>query len=133
MNKVKLVDGKYFLLLSDEMEWVEVGTYFEKKSNINWIVLPKNNSSGRSYISTGKLVNGVYEFANKTTGPRTLVTYNWKSRMSKEEKEKYDAAQEYIEKLREECIARKPVEISDEEKLRIKIQKLEEELKKLKG
>lgn len=133
MNKVIEKNGKYFLLLSDEMEEVEVGTYFEKKSNINWIVLPKGNSSGRGYISTNKLVNGVYEFADKTSGPRTLTTWNWKSRMSTEEKEKYEAAQAYIEKIREECMSRKPIELTDEEKLKIKIQKLEEELKKLKG
>lgn len=134
MHKVMKIDEKYYFE-SENQERIEVKTWFEKKSNITWIVLPKGNPSGRTYISLNKLdKTGSYEFETKTTGPRTLVvTWNWKSRMTDEESKKYEECQNYIEMIRNECMNRKPKELTEEEKLELEIKKLQEKLKKLKG
>lgn len=132
MNKVFKENEKYYFE-NENQERFEVKTWFEKKSNIMWIVLPKDNLSGRTYISLNKLVNDKYEFENKTSGPRVLSSWNWKNRMSEEEKIKYEECQNYIEWLRNECMTRKPVELSEKEKVELEIKKLQEKLKKLKG
>ena len=135
MNKVFKKEEKYYFQPEGSKKSEEISTWFEKKSGITWLRLPKNNPSGRQYVSTNKLdKTGSYEFENKTTGPRTLVvTWNWKSRMTPEESKKYEECQDYIEYIRNECMTRKPVELTEEQKLAAEIAKLQEKLKKLKG
>lgn len=134
MNKVYKKEEKYYLQCDGSKKSEEISTWFEKKSGITWLKLPKDNPTGRTYISLNKLVNDSYEFENKTTGPRTLVvTWNWKQRMTEEERYIYEDCQNTIETIRNDCMTRKPVELTEEEKLNLEIQKLQEKLKKLKG
>lgn len=135
MNKVFKKEDKYYLQCDGSKKSEEISTWFEKKSGITWLKLPKDNPTGRTYISLNKLdKTGSYEFETKTTGPRTLVvTWNWKSRMTDEESKKYEECQNYIEMIRNECMNRKPVELTEKEKLELEIKKLQEKLKKLKG
>lgn len=132
MNKVFKENEKYYFE-NENQERFEVKTWFEKKSGINWLVLPKENLSGRTYISLNKLVNDKYEFENKLSAPRILSSWNWKNRMSEDEKIKYEECQNYIEMIRNECMNRKPLELSESEKVEQEILKLQEKLKKLKG
>lgn len=74
MNKLVKKGDKY-ILTNTEGKTFECKTWDEKKDGkVNqWVVLPKNNGTGRTYISRSLVdKTGTHEFEDKVGGPRII-------------------------------------------------------------
>lgn len=104
-----------------------------EKSKDKWHIVLGPNSANRKYIAHNefysKAEDDVYVVEDKTTGPRVLGTAQPDKKlvpyMTPEDKEKYDAI---IARAIENRNAQKKVELTEEEKLAISIEKLEKKL-----
>lgn len=136
MNTIIMTKEGTYQLTNESGHQFDCKVWFEKKSGKNHVKLPDNNGTGRTYIrqeivDLGIKSNEKYEFETKTTGPRVLgsSTQNWKSQMTKEEKELFEKAEKVITEIKEKCSKRVP---SESDLLNAQILKLQEKLKLLK-
>lgn len=130
MNSIKKVGEKKYVLTCEDGSVFDCELWFEKKTNQYHVKLPKNNPSGRTYIRKSIVdnSNGVYEFPTKTEF-RTLTSGGWRSRLTKDELEELKTYEEGIERLKKVGLSRKPM--TENDKLKEQIKKLEEELRNL--
>ena len=131
MNKIKKVEDKYILECEDGSVF-NCELWFEKKTSKWYIKLPKGNPSGRTYI-TKTFVDGnkdqIYEFETKTEFRSGLSGGGWRNRLTDEEKVQLKEFEEGIERLKRIGMSRRP--LTENEKLKNQISKLEEELREL--
>jgi len=131
MNTIKKVEDRYILTCEDGSVF-ECELWFEKKTNKYHVKLPKGNPSGRTYVRQS-LVDGskdqTYEFPTKTEFRTGLSGGGWRSRLTDEEKQELKTYEEGIERLKKIGMSRKP--LTENEKLKNQISKLEEELREL--
>ena len=131
MNTIKKVEDKYILTCEDGSVF-DCELWFEKKTNKWHVKLPKNNPSGRTYVRQS-IVDGsenqTYKFETKTTFRTGLTSGGWRSRLTDEEKQELAEYEEGIERLKKIGLSRKP--LTENDKLRNQIKKLEEELREL--
>lgn len=117
-------------------EPVGVKNWYEKSKD-KWHIVLDKNSANRKYIAhnefNAKNTDGEYVVEDKTTGPRVLGTAqpdrNLVPYMTDEDKAEYD---EIIKRAMENRDAQKNVVLTEEEKLELQIQKLQEKLAKKK-
>jgi hypothetical protein len=117
-------------LATDEV--VTTKNWFEKSKD-KWHIVLGPNSANRKYIAHNeffsKAVDDEYIVEDKTTGPRVLGTAQPDKKlvpyMTPEDKEAYDAI---IARAIENRNAQKPAELSEEDKLRARIAKLQAKL-----
>jgi hypothetical protein len=131
MNTIKKVEDKYILTCEDGSVF-NCELWFEKKTNKWYIKLPKDNPSGRTYITKTFVDNSkdqTYEFQTKTEFRSGLTSGGWRSRLTDEEKQELAEYEEGIERLKKIGLSRKP--LTENDKLRNQIKKLEEELREL--
>lgn len=133
LNKItKINENEYKLYLEDNSSYTPK-LWLEKKTNEYHLVLPKEASEkcGRTYIRK-KLIDqtGEYCFENKTNH-RENMTYsnNWRNRMTDEEKKLYEECEKTMNKIKEDCMNRKP--LTQEELYKKQIEQLERELEEL--
>lgn len=137
MNVLKLSNGKY-IVEAENGETFEGKPWYEKKTDKWYIHLPKDNSTGREYI-TKKLVddspNKEYKFETKTSGPRSLSGGGWRSRLTKDELKTLEEAEKTIKSLKEVGLNRKPVktDLTTQEGIEAEIEKLRARLKMMRG
>ena len=113
-------------------EEIQAKNWFEKSKD-KWHIVLGPNSANRKYIAHNeffaKAVDGEYTVEDKTCGPRVLGTAQPDKKlvpyMSDEDKEKYEAI---IARAIENRNAQKKVELTEEEKLIAKIEKLQAKL-----
>jgi hypothetical protein len=111
---------------------VTTKNWFEKSKD-KWHIVLGPNSANRKYIAHNeffsKAVDDEYIVEDKTTGPRVLGTAQPDKKlvpyMTPEDKEAYDAI---IARAIENRNAQKPAELSEEDKLRARIAKLQAKL-----
>lgn len=129
MNKIVKVGTEYYLETESGVR--ELCTViFEKKTGKNYIRLPKDNESGRVFISQKFVdVKGEYTFDTKTTEPRVLgsssKSVNWKSTLTEKEKIAVEKAEKIIEEIKTIALTRVP---SESDILKEKIAKLQKQL-----
>lgn len=135
LNKIEKTQNGYFLVTGDGQRMV-CKEWYEKSKDRWHIVLPKDNPTGRTYI-TKQLVdespNGIYGFENRTEPPRELGGNSWKSRLTPEELEEINQLQARYEEIKKVAMERKPRELSPEEKLQQEIEKLAKKYEILTG
>lgn len=113
-------------------EEVSVKNWFEKSKD-KWHIVLGPNSANRKYIAHNeffaKATDGEYTVEDKTCGPRVLGTAQPDKKlvpyMTEEDREKYEAI---IARAIENRNAQKNVELTEEEKLLAKIEKLQAKL-----
>ena len=131
MNTIKKVEDKYILTCEDGSVF-DCELWFEKKTNKWHVKLPKNNPSGRTYVRQS-IVDGsenqTYKFETKTTFRTGLTSGGWRSRLTDEEKQELAEYESHIERLKKIGMSRKP--LTENERLKNQISKLEEELREL--
>ena len=133
MNKIYIENGTY-KCLTESGEVLIAKRWYEKKTDKFYIQLPKDNETGREYISENKLdANGEYFFETKTTGPRTLG--NWRALLTAEELAEYETCEKRMSELEALGKSRKPekADLTTEEGIAKEIErllKLRETLKK---
>ncbi len=109
MNKIIKNPDNTYTLVTESGETFTCTRWFEKKTNAWHVKLPANNPTGRTYIRESLVVNGVYQFENKTTPPRVLgPTGGWRTRMTPEEAKKVAEAEALIESIKKAAMARMP-------------------------
>ena len=122
MNKIIKNPNNTYTLVTESGETFVCTRWFEKKTNAWHVKLPANNPTGRTYIRESLVVNGVYQFENKTTPPRVLGPIGgWRARMTPEEAKKVAEAEALIESIKKVAMARMPNSI---ESLEVKIAQL---------
>lgn len=131
MNSIKKVENKYILTCEDGSIF-DCELWYEKKTSKWYIKLPKGNPSGRTYITKTLVDNSkdqTYEFQTKTEFRSGLSGGGWRNRLTDEEKQELKTYEEGIEKLKRIGMSRRP--LTENEKLKSQISKLEEELREL--
>ncbi len=131
MNTIKKVEDKYILTCEDGSVF-ECELWFEKKTNKYHVKLPKGNPSGRTYITKTLVDNSkdqTHEFPTKTEFRSGLTSGGWRTRLTEEERVELKTYEEGIERLKKIGMSRKP--LTENEKLKNQISKLEEELREL--
>lgn len=132
MNTIKKVGENKYILTCEDGSVFDCELWFEKKTNKYHVKLPKGNPSGRTYIRQS-IVDGskdqTYEFETKTTFRTGLTSGGWRSRLTEDEKIELKTYEEGIERLKKIGMSRKPM--TENEKLKSQISKLEEELREL--
>lgn len=109
MNRIAKNGNNTYTLTTSSGETFTCTRWYEKKTNAWHVKLPANNPTGRTYIRESFVVNGSYEFDDKTTGHRVLgPTGGWKARMTPEESKKVAEAEALIESIKTVALARVP-------------------------
>lgn len=132
MNKIIKTENGY-QLVTETGETFECSTWFEKKTNAWHIVVPKEAREicGRTYIREKYLENkDEYLFETKTEHREGMSYGGWKSRMTEEEKQQWLECEKLMETIKQNCMNRQPVELTETEKLEREIKKLQEKLAK---
>lgn len=135
MNIIEKINEKDYLLTLEDGSTYPCKTWIEKKTKngepveYEHVIIPKEirEICGRTYIRTS-LVNPRYKFENKTTHREGLGNGGWRARMTEEEKAEYESLERRMNEIKETCMNR---EISEEEKLKRQIEKLEREKAKM--
>ncbi len=132
MNYLQLQEDNTYLLTTTNGETFICKRWFEKKINAWQIKLPEN-PSGRKFVKESLVPNGaVYAFEDKTTGPRVLGSSGWRSKMTADEKAKFEKAEKIIEDIKKECMKRVGPAKNTPEWYQQEIAKMQEKLEALK-
>lgn len=132
MNKIIKTETGY-QLITETGETFNCSTWFEKKTNAWHIVVPKEAREicGRTYIREKYLEDkDEYLFETKTEHREGMSYGGWKSRMTEEEKQQWLECEKLMETIKQNCMNRQPVELTETEKLEREIKKLQEKLAK---
>ena len=138
MNKVeKLENGSYVLTTEDGRKF-PCERWFEKKVGKYHVKLDKNGQelTGRTYIRESHFDNSnVYEFENKTEHRVGITSGGWKNQMTEEESEIVKNCELTIEKIKNECLSRKPekVDLNSEEGILKEIERLKKKYQEIKN
>ena len=132
---IKLENGTYELTLENGQTY-PCRRWLEKKPNKEmWhIVIPKEASviCGRTYIRESYFDNSdIYEFENKTEHRSGIGEGGWKSRLTPEELEEYQAHEKRMEELKTLALSRPVKVLTEEEKLKRELEKVRARLAKL--
>lgn len=133
IEKRKLGEETTYYLITEDNKEQKCELWFEKKTNQYHIKLPKDNSSGRTYIRLSKLDNcDTYEFETKTEF-RTLGSTNWETLLTDDEKQELQKCRDRIEELKQIGKSRTPEkpEKNSAEYIELQIKKLREKLMKM--
>lgn len=134
MNRIEKIDNKYILTLENG-EKFECKRWYEKKVDTYHVLIPKGPREicGRTYIREKLLVNGVYEFENKTEHRTGMTTGGWRSKLTPEETKELEEYEKGIERLKKIGMEREipKVDPNSIEGIERMIQKLLEKQKKL--
>jgi len=136
MNRLEKLNETSYLLTTEDGQEFKVGTWYEKSKDKTWVKLPKDNPSGREYISTEKFVNtDQIEFETKTSGPRVLTGGGWRSRLTTDELSELTELEVRIEELKNIGMTREvpKVDPNSIEGIELQIKKLTERLNKKNG
>lgn len=132
MNTIKKVGENKYILTCEDGSVFNCELWYERKTDKFHVKLPKGNPSGRTYIRQS-IVDGskdqTYEFPTKTEFRTGLTSGGWRSRLTDEEKVQLKEFEEGIERLKRIGMSRRP--LTETEKLKNQISKLEEELREL--
>ena len=131
MNKLVLQEDNTYLLTTTNGETFICKRWFEKKIDAWQIKLPEN-PSGRKFVKESLVKDGKYEFEDKTTGPRVLGSSGWRSKMTADEKAKFEKAEKIIEDIKKECMKRVGPAKNTLEWYQQEIAKMQEKLNALK-
>lgn len=133
---VKLENGNY------QLETISGNVYpcvrwYEKKTDSWHVKISKEGAEecGRTYVRESKIVNGIYEFENKTEHRTGLSGGGWRSKMTQEEAEEVKKAEETIERIKALCMTRETpkVDPNSEEGILAQIAKMQAKLAKMRG
>lgn len=134
MNKIEKVEDGYILTTEDG----EVHTctrWFEKKTGQWHVKLPKDNSSGRTYVRESHFDNkDIYEFETKTEFRTGLGNGGWRSKLTTQELMRVQELEKELEDIKDVASLRiipKP-EKNSPEWLELEIEKLKAQLAKTK-
>lgn len=109
MNTLQLQDDNTYLLTTTNGQTFICKRWFEKKINAWQIKLP-DNPSGRKFVKESLVPSdGIYAFEDKTSAPRVLGSSGssgWKSKMTEDEKVKFEEAESIINSIKEDCMKR---------------------------
>ena len=122
MNKIirTIENGdKVYTCIAESGTIIKCTRWYEKKTGEWYVKLPKDN----------EITSDEYEFETKTTGPRTLGSTNWRSRLTEEELKELKTAEETIERLKDLGMSRKP--LTREETLRKELEETRRKLEEL--
>lgn len=138
MNKVTKISQngeiKYILTCEDGQTF-ECKLWFEKKTGVYHVMLPKDNPTGRTYIRESRFdTTNEITFETKTEH-RTLGSTNWESRLTDDEKLELENCRTRIEELKQLGMSRKPEKLdsNSEEGILAQIAKLQTKLLKQRG
>lgn len=128
----KLENGTYILTTTDGQTFT-CSRWFEKKVERWHVVVPKEAREicGRTYIRESFFDNSdIYEFETKTEHRTGLTTGGWRSKMTEDEARQVKEAEELIERIKADCMARETekVERNSIEWYEREIAKLQERL-----
>ena len=137
MNKIKKTikkDGtaSYNLIVEDGTKF-DCSIWFEKKTGVNHIKLPKDNPSGRTYVRESFFdKSDIYEFETKTEFRSGLTSGGWKAKMTDDEAAEMKKLEARIAKIKEAASAREAVKIdpNSPEGIALQIEKLKAKLAK---
>lgn len=134
MNKIiKNQDNSYTLITESNKAFNNLKTWFEKKTGHWHIIVPKEarEECGRTYIRE-KFLEGKteYQFETKTEHREGMSYGTWKDRMTEEEKAQWAECEQLMETIKQNCLERKPKELTETEKLELQIAKLKAKLEK---
>ena len=134
MNKIEKLNNTY-TLTTENGETFTCTRWFEKKTNQWHILIPKDARKlcGRTYIRENHFDNStIYEFETKTEHREGMSYGSWKDRMTDEEKVQWTECEKLMETIKQNCLERKPKELTEEEKLQLQIDKLMKKLNSMK-
>lgn len=137
MNKIKKTIAKdgsasYTLVVEDGTKF-DCSIWFEKKTGVNHIKLPKDNPSGRTYVRESFFEKAdIYEFETKTNFRTGLTSGGWKAKMTEEEAQRYEELEAEMAEIKEAASAREAVKIdpNSPEGIALQIEKLRAKLAK---
>ena len=137
MNKIKKTIAKdgsasYTLVVEDGTKF-DCSIWFEKKTGVNHIKLPKDNPSGRTYVRESFFEKAdIYEFETKTEFRTGLTSGGWKVKMTDDEAQRYEALEAEMAEIKEAASAREAVKIdpNSPEGIALQIEKLKAKLAK---
>lgn len=132
-----IIEGKKWEIECEDSSIITGDFWYEKSKDKSWIKLPKDNVTGRGYISVNefnnKSIKGIYSFENKTSDPRVLGSGGWKSKMTDEEKLEVEEIEKRLEEIKSDCQKREAKKLTQEELLLLEIEKVQKKLDKLRG
>lgn len=132
-NYIEKTENGYFLVCKDGQRMV-CKTWFEKAKDRWHVVLPKNNPTGRTYITKALVdATGKFEFDDRVEPPRQLGNNGWQSRLTEEEKEELEQLNARIAEIKEIAMSRPVKELTEEEKTERQIAALQRKLAALRG
>jgi len=131
MNSLKLQKDGNYLLTTENGQTFVCKRWFEKKID-DWQIKLPENPSGRRFVKESLVKNGEYEFEDKVGGPRILGNNGWKSKMTVEEKRKFEEAESIVNSIKEECMKRVGPAKNTPEWYQQEIVKMQEKLNELK-
>ena len=132
---IKKIDNEnYMLTLSDGQEFV-CKTWVEKKKDgkeYEHVIVPKEarEATGRTYIRTSLVGENGYEFETKTEHREGIGQGGWKSKATPEELAEYEKCEQRMDEIKKVASARV---VSEEDKLRAEIAKLQAKLANMKA
>lgn len=123
MNKITYENEKYIVTCEDNSR-IEGKVWLEKKTGRTYLKLPKDNPTGREYITITHIpTDGTsFTFETKTSGPRVLG--NWKSLLTKEELEEYTRCESRMKEIEELGKSRKAPDENSIEGIELQIARL---------
>lgn len=127
MHKITKRNEEYFVKYENQKNEEKAKIWYEKKTDEYYIRLKTPNPSNREFIRINvfekKQINDIYEFETKEDK-------GWKSRMTDEEKEKYEECERIMKEIEKVATERKPKPLTEEEKLQKQVDELREKLLK---
>lgn len=130
MNRIERINEKTYRLITEDNREFTCGIWYEKKTDAWHVIVPKEAREicGRTYIRVSKVGDNGYEFETKTEHRTGLSGGGWKSKMTPEEAAEYEICERKMEAIKAAAMAR---EISEADKLRAEIAKLQARLEGL--
>ena len=130
MNRIERINEKTYRLITEDNREFTCGIWYEKKTDCWHVIVPKEAREicGRTYIRVSKVGDNGYEFETKTEHRTGLSGGGWKSKLTPEELAEYEICEKKMEEIKARAMSR---EITEEDKLRAEIAKLQARLEGL--
>ena len=129
MNKI-IKNEEGYVLVCETGEQFECKVIFDKKTNKNYVKLPTNNPSGRTFVVESIFDNvNEYQFETKTEHRSGM---SWKSKLTEQEKDELKELEERIEEIKQTAMKRQTPKVTKEDKLLKQIEEQKQEIEELK-
>lgn len=135
MNRIEKKNGIYTLTTVDGQVFT-CDRWYEKKVDKYHVRIPveAREICGRTYIRESHFdTTDIYEFETKTEHREGLGNGGWKNRLTPEELKEYEAHEKRMIELKELAMSRPIPELTEEEKLKREIAKLQAKLAHLRA